>query len=216
MAPRNSGARQAILKKNTQQFGFAANTEPLGSIKLKDALRELLAAKDFNSITTVEISRTSGVNEALIYRYFGDKRGLLHAVLSEYAEAFLSSVLLDLKNIEGAINKLRKLIWSSLCFYNTGRTFAKILLLEVRNYPGYFQSDTYNKIRQYSRIVLEIIEDGIKEGEFRDDIKPTHIRQLILGGLEHLILPAVIYEKEMDVEQLYEDLCSLVFNGVRP
>ncbi len=185
MAPRNSGARQAILKKNTQQFGFAANTEPLGSIKLKDALRELLAAKDFNSITTMEISRTSGVNEALIYRYFSDKRGLLHAVLSEYAEAFLSSVLLDLKNIEGAINKLRKLIWSSLCFYNTGRTFAKILLLEVRNYPGYFQSDTYNKIRQYSRIVLEIIEDGIKEGEFRDDIKPTHIRQLILGGLEH-------------------------------
>lgn len=204
------------MNNNTRQNEAAANAEPPGRIKLKDALRELLASKDFNSITTAEISRTSGVNEALIYRYFGDKRGLLHAVLSEYAEAFLSSVLLDLKKIDGAVNQLRRLIWSSLCFYNTGRTFAKILLLEVRNYPGYFISDTYNKIRHYSRIVLEIIEDGIKEGEFRDDIKPTHIRQVILGGLEHLILPAVIYEKEMDVEQLYEDFCGLVVNGIRP
>ena len=30
-------------------------------------MRQLLATKDFNSITTVEISKTAGVNEALIY-----------------------------------------------------------------------------------------------------------------------------------------------------
>ncbi|MFP4453651.1 MAG: helix-turn-helix domain-containing protein, partial [Desulfobacterales bacterium] len=51
---------------------------PPGQIKIENALRTLLVQKDFNSITTAEIARTSGVNEALIYRYFKDKRGLLH------------------------------------------------------------------------------------------------------------------------------------------
>ena len=54
------------------------HSDPPGKIKIAEALRILLKEKDFNSITTADISRTSGVNEALIYRYYKDKRGLLH------------------------------------------------------------------------------------------------------------------------------------------
>jgi len=145
-----------------------------------------------------------------VYRYFGDKRGLLHAVLHQYLEAFLLNVQHDLKGVEGAVNKLRKLIWSSICFYKD-KTFAKILLLEVRNHPEYFQSDTYYLIKQYARTVLNLIEDGIQDGTIRSDIKPTHIRQFVLGGLEHFILPAIIYDTELNAEELNEDLCKLLF-----
>ena len=43
--------------------------DPPGKLKLAIALRQLLETKDFNSITTADLSKTSGVNEALIYRY---------------------------------------------------------------------------------------------------------------------------------------------------
>ena len=205
-----------IMKKISPLLENRQDSYPPGRIKLVDAMRELLAVKDFNSITTAELSRTSGVNEALIYRYFGDKRGLLHAVLSEYTEAFLSNIVRDLKGIEGAINKLRKLIWSSLYFYNKDRLFTKILLLEVRNCPDYFNSETYKMVRHYAGMMLEIIRDGVENGDIRNDINPINIRQIILGSIEHLILPAIIYEKEMNVDDLYEDLCNIVFKGIGP
>lgn len=189
--------------------------KPSGRIKLADALRELLARKDFSSITTAEIAKTSGVNEALIYRYFGDKRGLLHAVLDEYLENFVEQVHWGLKGIEGAENKLRKLIWSSFYFYDQDRVFSKILLLEVRNYPGYFASETYEIVRQYSNMMLDIIREGMEKKEIRSDLQARSIRQVILGGVEHLVLPAVINDGPIDPDALTEQFCALMFEGTR-
>jgi len=192
----------------------AKQVRPSGRTKLADALRQLLAKKDFSSITTAEISRTSGVNESLIYRYFGDKRGLLHAVLDEYLENFVEQVDWGLKGIEGAKNKLRKYIWSTIYFYDQDRVFSKILLLEVRNYPGYFTSETYGIVKQYTNIMLELIEDGAKAGEIRGDLDPRTIRQVVLGGIEHLVLPAVINDGPLNPDLLTDQFCLLIFNGV--
>lgn len=200
--------------KHSQKNEYDHSSGPPGRIKIAKALGELLREKDFNSITTAEISRTSGVNEALIYRYFGDKRGLLHAVLSEHLEVFLRRVILDLKGIKGALNKLRKLIWSSIYFYDQDRIFSKILLLEVRNYPGYFESETYGLAKQYTRLIVDFIQEGINTGEIRDDISPKQIRQVIIGGIEHLCLPAIIYNGRIDADALQEDLCTTIFEGI--
>lgn len=206
----------APVNKNVKQGPGDSGPKPSGRTKLAGALRQLLAQKDFSSITTAEIARTSGVNEALIYRYFGDKRGLLHAVLDEYLENFVEQVKWGLKGIEGAENKLRKLIWSSIYFYDQDRVFSKILLLEVRNYPGYFTSATYEIVKHYSNLMFEIIEDGMEKKQIRSDLPAAGMRQIILGGIEHLVLPAVINDGPIDPDSLTEDFCTLIFEGSRP
>ena len=126
---------------------------PPGRVKIVQALKTLLEAKEFSAITTAEIARNAGVTEALIYKYFKDKRDLLHQVLSEYLEKYRAQITLDIRGIKGALNKLRKLIWSHINVYATNRVFAKILLIEVRNYPDYYKSETYGKVKEYSDIV---------------------------------------------------------------
>lgn len=189
--------------------------EPAGQIKIEKALRALLEEKDFNSITTAEIARTSGVNEALIYRYFKDKRGLLHQVLNRDLEAFVSRIRSDIAGTERALNKLRRLIHGHIQYYRDNRLFAKMLLLEVRNHPGYFESDTYRLVRIYGRLILEIIEKGQAEGGLRVDIPPWQIRQVILGGIEHLCLPAVIFGKPIPASEYADSFCSMIFNGIQ-
>src|SRR5210317_706277 len=103
---------------------------PPGRIKIVRALKSLLVEKEFGAITTAEIARNAGVTEALIYKYFQDKRDLLHQILGEYLERYFLQFQTDLKGIKGALNKLRKLIWGHLDVYSTNRVFARILLLE--------------------------------------------------------------------------------------
>jgi AcrR family transcriptional regulator len=189
-------------------------SDPPGKLKIAEALKILLREKDFNAITTVDISRTSGVNEALIYRYYKDKRGLLHDVLAEYLEDYVEKMAFDSKGIKGAANKLRKLIWDTINLYHQDRVFAKILLLEVRNFRGYFESDTYQIVRQYAKSMLNLIKEGVDNGEFRDDISPSHIRQIILGSIEHLCLPAVIFQSEISPDKLTDDICDVIFEGI--
>jgi AcrR family transcriptional regulator len=204
------------MERKSKQAAETQTGKPSGRVKLANALRLLLGEKDFSSITTAEISRTSGVNEALIYRYFGDKRGLLHAVLDEYLENFVEKVDWGLQGIEGAENKLRKFIWSSIYFYDQDRVFSKILLLEVRNYPGYFTSETYDIVRHYSNLLLEVIQSGMEKRELRSDIKAAAVRQIVLGGIEHLVLPAVINDDPIDPDELTGHFCSVILKGLAP
>jgi TetR/AcrR family transcriptional regulator, fatty acid metabolism regulator protein len=187
---------------------------PPGRIKICEALKQLLAEKEFGAITTAEIARTAGVTEGLIYKYFEDKRDLLHQVLAEYMAFFLTSAEQDLRGIKGALNKLRKLVWSHLNMYATDRVFARILVFEVRNFPDYFRSDAYQIVKHYGRVLEDILEEGVHAGEIRGDVSAAMMRQLILGGIEHACLPGLIFNLEIPVDTVAEDLCALIFEGI--
>jgi TetR/AcrR family fatty acid metabolism transcriptional regulator len=187
---------------------------PPGRIKIAEALRVLLESKDFGSITTAEIARTAGVTEALIYKYFRDKKDLLYQVLSEYLEHYDTRFEIDVKGIKGALNRLRKLIWSHINVYATDRVFAKILLIEVRSFSDYYTSKPYELVKKYSNILLTIIEEGIANGEIREGISPSVMRQVILGALENVCLTGVVFDRQISPDDLTESLCDVIFGGI--
>jgi AcrR family transcriptional regulator len=188
---------------------------PPGRIKIMQALKLLLERKEFGAVTTAEIAKQAGVTEALIYKYFKDKRDLLHQVLREYLEQYQVQVENDLKGIRGALNKLRKLIWSHINVYATNRVFAKILLLEVRNHPDYYKSETYELVKIYSNTVLQIIEDGVRNGEIRKDLDPKLIRLGIIGSIEQVCLSGVVFGREISPDDITENLCEFIFKGIK-
>jgi AcrR family transcriptional regulator len=200
------------------KFQMMRNSDPKhmppGRVKIAEAMKLLLAQKEFGAITTAEIARTAGVTEALIYKYFKDKRDLLHQILAEYLEQFDEQLERDLKGIKGALNKLRKLIWAHINVYANNRVFARILLVEVRNHPDYYVSDTYKKVKIYTDAVLSIIEEGVRDKEIRNDIPSSIIRHGILGSIEQICQSGVIFGREISPDELTEDLCEFLFEGI--
>jgi len=189
-------------------------SSPPGRAKITGALKSLLKEKEFSAITWSEIAKTAGVNEGLIYKYFKGSRNLLYQVLKEQLQDYLARLDLDLKGIEGALNKLRKLIWSTISSYSSDRVFSKILLLEVRSFPDYYHSETYQLIKKYANIILEIIEEGVRAGEIRDDIPPKQLRQVVLGMIEHLCLPGLLFGRDMSPDILTQDICKVLYKGI--
>jgi TetR/AcrR family transcriptional regulator, fatty acid metabolism regulator protein len=187
---------------------------PPGGVKLMESLKLLLEEKSFDSITTAEISRTASANEALIYRYFKDKRGLLHRVLAEYFREHLLEIEGDVGCAQGALNKLRALIKGTIAFHKRHRVFSKIMLLEVRNNPGYFESDAYELVRRHSELIVEILEEGGGTGEVRADLPLGCLRDLIIGGIEHACMKAVVFNRELDEESLSHNLSEAIISGL--
>ena len=199
---------------NRSVKNFKDRPPPPGRVKIIASLKTLLEKKDFGAITTSEIAKNAGVTEALIYKYFKDKRDLLHQILSDYLEQYRARIIQDLGGIKGALNKLRKLIWSHINVYATNRVFAKILLIEVRNYPDYYKSETYERVKEYSDIVLKIIEEGVQNREIRDDISPKLMRYGILGSIEQVCLSGITFGRDIDPDELTEQLCEFFFKGI--
>jgi TetR/AcrR family transcriptional regulator, fatty acid metabolism regulator protein len=190
---------------------------PPGGVKIADAFRLLLSNKNFSDITIEDIVNTSGVNSALIYKYYGDKRGLLYQVLSDGLDRFNTGLARELKGIKGALNKLRKIIWLHVNLYRENRITARIMLIEARSHHSFFESEAHKKIRQYNAMVREIIAEGINEGDIRQDIPVWMINNTLMGSIEHLCLPWLISGEEISeetVDTLADDLCTIFFSGI--
>jgi TetR/AcrR family transcriptional regulator, fatty acid metabolism regulator protein len=201
------------IQKTKQTKGIQKNG-PLGKIKLAEAMRQLLENKDFYSLSTDEIAKTAGINEALIYRYFGDKRGLLHHVLEDYLEEAYERIIYDLKGVKGSIKRLEIIIKDTFRIYCSQRVFAKIILVEVRNFPGYFESDTFQLVKQYAKLLLDNINEGVDAGELRDDIPSEAIRNMIIGGIEHMMLPSLFFGREINPDEFSRCFFEVIISGI--
>lgn len=189
---------------------------PAGRQKIIDALKALLMEKEFAAITWTDIATRAGVNEGLIHRYFGNLRNLLFQVLEDFVQYYWQRIRLDLGGVEGARNKLRKIIWNLIFIYTSEPVFARILLLEVRNLPGYFQSQTYQVHRYWARLTKTIIEEGMAAGEIRDDIGASDLMNAIYGAIEHSCLPALLFGRAINPDQLTGSLCKILFEPIQP
>lgn len=192
-----------------------AESSPPGKLKIASAMRTLLEDRTFESITIAEIAATAGVTEGLIYKYFKDRRDILHHVLKGYYEQFLVQIDRDLQGIDGPLNKLRKIIWSSIERYATHRVFARIILLEVRNSEGYFQSEAYALVQQFNRILIGIIHEGIACGEIRDTLPPASIRNAIFGTIEHSCLNRIFFNEPVSTNETAKCITDLLFRGIK-
>lgn len=189
-------------------------TPPPGRQKIEKALKSLLENKEFGAITTAEIAKTAGVTEALIYKYFKDKRDLLYQVLARDLENHLEQAQLHLKGINGARNKIRKLIWFYLNAYAEERVFGQMVMLEVLSFHDFYQSAPYQVLKKFAILELGILKEGIETGEIRNDLPPALIRQVIRGSIENTCLAWVKISQKISPDELTENLCQLLFKGI--
>lgn len=190
-------------------------TNPPGRIKIMKSFSLLMGKKEFHSITTAQIAGNANVTEGLIYKYFKDKKDLLYQVLNEHFFEFQAKIENRIANEKTYIEQLEVIIFSSLESYADNRIFSKILLLEVRNSPDFYDSGAYKMVRKYSRTMLEIIEKGIKNGELKPDIDAFTLRKVIIGAIEHACLGEIIFGKELDIDEVSTGIVNIVFNGAK-
>ncbi len=188
---------------------------PPGRTKIMESLSDLMKTKDFHSITTAEIAKNAGVTEGLIYKYFKDKKDLLYQVLNGHFQIFHNHIIKKIKTRHSSIEKLSVIIQTTIKSYAQNRVFARILLLEVRNSPNYFSSEAYKMVQIYSSTILDIIMQGIKALEIKQNVDPYALRQVILGAIEHACLGEIIFGKKIDTKTTSENICNIIFQGAQ-
>ena len=57
-------------------------------------------------------------------------------------------------------------------------------MLECRANQNFYHSPVYENIRQYAALIRGVLDQGIKSGEFRDDVTMYLVRDLIFGTID--------------------------------
>ncbi len=183
--------------------------------RILDVARVLFEEKGYQGATTAQIAAAAGVPEGTLFEVFHTKRDLAFALLERDIEVYLDFLELQLRGIEGALNRIRKFIWSHLYTWKRRRFIARFLILEIRQDAGFYESHAHDLIQRYNADLMGLIRDGIKEGSIREDVDIGMAQNVIFGGIEQTALNWALKGEPFDVDASTKQLCELVFRAIR-
>ncbi len=158
-----------------------------------------------------EIADKAGANKRMIYHYFGNKDDLFRLVVEE---AYLDirqaeqNLKLDDLSARDALEKLVRFTWN---YYLENPEFIRLVnsanLHKGRHLQGSERLITAS--RKFVGTVQEILQRGVSEGTFRDDIDPIQLNITIAAiGYYYLtnhFTGEVLFEREFMTKSALQD-----------
>lgn len=178
------------------------------------AARDVFCEQGYENTAVSEIANRMGVVEGTIYKYFDTKRELLLKVLERWYEEMFGDYARDLAGIAGHRNRLRLLIWRHLRTVREFPLLCRLMFREVRSGQDYHGSDLHSKNRRYTQFLLDVIQEGVVAGEFRADLPPVLLRDLVYGGIEHHTWNYICGRGDLDIDAIADQITAVLCEGI--
>lgn len=195
-----------------KSFRRRPKAERMAEIEL--AARQAFSTKGYNATSMAQIAEDAGISEGTIYKFYENKRDLLLVILLRWFEDVRNAHQLDLQKISGTRARVRAIIHRHLSAVIADPDLARLLFAEIRDFEYYRETELYQISRQYTRVLIDVLKEGIALGEVRPDTRLTLVRDVIFGGIEHHISSFLSGYSDIDLNAVSDDLCDLVMVGI--
>lgn len=178
------------------------------------AARTTFLSRGYHATAVWEIARSLGVAEGTIFKYFPTKRDLLNKVIEHWYGDLFGDYSKELGPIQGAKNRLRYLVWRHLRTVQEWPQMCRLIFTEVRTQPDYARSPLHEMNHRYTGLLVDVLREGVRNGEFRDGLPLDLVRDLVYGGIEHHLWRFLYGNGELDPQLVADQLADLVCAGV--
>lgn len=171
---------------------------------------ELLSELGVAKTTIAQIAKKAEVSDSLAYQYFKDKEDLVFTVAYQRLEDTWKELQEHFRGIYEARSQLGKLIWFGLNYNDVHKDYVRNLMFEYRSNRDFYSTPAYQVIRNHSRLTLQILNRGIEEGIFRDDIDMKLVREIIYGTFDFEAIGCVIRGEIEKSSDDWQDIMNLI------
>jgi AcrR family transcriptional regulator len=179
------------------------------------AAERIFAGKGFADATVAQVAREAGLSDATIYEYFSSKEELLFSIPLQTTRKAAQELHTHLDYIRGAVNKIRGIIYGYLSFYQNHPDYASVLMLILKQNRKFLETEAYQLIREVSRMITRVVEEGIAADEFKADTDPYLVRAVILGTIEHSVITWLLLDRPPNLLELADPLTDIIIEGIR-
>jgi len=180
-----------------------------------DAAQAAFCERGYEGTAVAQVAARLGVVEGTVFKYFPTKRALLLKVLERWYVRLAADYARDLAGIQGARARLRLLVWRHLSTVRQDARLCQLMFREVRAGGDYRGSRLHQLNRRYAGLLTAVIEDGVEAGEFRADVAPALLRDLVYGGIEHHAWHWFEGRGRLDVEAITDQIMTVLDEGIR-
>lgn len=171
--------------------------------ELLAAAGALMTERDTLEISLVEIGERAGANTAMVKYYFGNKEGLLVALLERDAQHTLEQLLRLLAMDLDPAEKMRRHLKGMLKTYFQRPYINRLLLLVLHNQTPERRQEIADRFtRPLTEAYRQLIDEGVAAGLFRQ-LDPMFLYFQAVGICEqlfsaHILLPTIYGVEALD------------------
>jgi TetR/AcrR family transcriptional regulator len=167
---------------------------------------DIMREGDIVDISLSELSLRSGLNSALVKYYFGNKAGLMKALLDRDMDGIVHEVDALMAKDMPPETRLRRHIGAVVDTYFKTPYLNRLLMRLVRESDpdeAHRIADSY--LTPLSRAYDRLIKDGVKQGVFRD-LDPQLFYFTTTGACDRFFSSRLVLKHCYDTETLTEEL----------
>ncbi len=181
---------------------------------IETAARSVFSQHGFEAAPINEIAAKAGISEGSIYKFYANKRDLLHTILKSWYQQMIADYKAKLEGVEGTRAQLHIVIWQHLKSIKDNPDLCRLFYSEVRNAQDYYATDLYQLNREYTRVLMEILKDGISVGDIRPDVSMALVRDMIFGGVEHHVNAFLMNRGNFNNDSVAKQLSDMIYAGI--
>ncbi len=183
--------------------------------RIIEAAVKVFAAKGFYCARVSDVAREAGVADGTIYLYFASKEDLLRGLFEEKMTRIIGELQDVVAAAPNASERLGCLFATYVAFVQRDPELAEVLTVELRESGKFMDEFAAPLFGEFLRILVDIVLDGQKDGEFRADFSSRTLARAMFGALDELALSWVMSKRKWNLEQSGNELLDVFLRGMR-
>lgn len=186
--------------------------------KLMEVGTQLFAERGLNGVSVRELSQAAGASISMVSYYFGGKEGLYSAVLQEQFACF-DEIETVVGEQAGPVEMIAAYIRWTIQRHRNNPHLLRFYTSELTNPTPYFTSIVSPAIGKVIRILVGIVEEGVRLGAFRLDIHAANAVLALAGMVNYYFLSTnatedlISHSPEQD-EELVRQYLAIFTRGI--
>ena len=180
-----------------------------------DAAVIAIAENGYHQAQVSKIAKQAGVADGTIYLYFKNKEDILISVFQEKMGVFVDNLQDIIKNGSSSSEKLAQMIENHFKVLSDDRHLATVTQLELRQSNKEVRLKINAILKEYLKLLDEILIEGMLSGEFNPTMDVRLARQMVFGTIDEITTTWVMNEYRYDLLALSPKVTQLVLNGLK-
>jgi len=174
--------------------------DPATQARIEEAVLEVFAEREFHRVGLIEIARGANVSLQTLYKYYGSKEALLFSALDTALGRLAVRMIDHLEGIEDFKERLRKVFWVTLDYFEKHPKVAQIVMSSV-------YLNTWRKQENFQNPVLfstflKVLGEGRAKGVLTDEVDEKYLLDYIMGVMFRLVQMYILRgQKEAPTKQ---------------
>ena len=180
--------------------------------RLERAVLDIFSSSDFHKASIRDIANNAGVSFTTIYKHYGSKERLVFAFVDIWMGKLTDRIIDHLHGIENLKEKLRKVFWLQLDYYERHEGLGRIVFMTLPM-KTWMVDETFSQPRMMS-LMIDVLRQGQEEGVLNPDVRAGVLLDFLMGFVQRSFFMWILRGKKESLADQANVMFEMVWQGM--